>query len=166
MTVKKLTEHLSKERIAEIDEWVAKFPSDQKQSASLQALRIVQDEKGWLSEDMMALVADYLDMPKIAIFEVATFYSMYDLKPVGETKVNICNSIACMLNGSEDLIKHAEQKLGIKLGETTADGKITLKKAECLGACVNAPACYVGHECHYHENLTKDKLDKLLDELR
>ncbi len=163
MDNKKLTELISEKSIKEIDHWIAKFPADQKKSASLQALRIVQDEKGWLSDELMEAVADYLDMPKIAIFEVATFYSMYDLEPVGKHKINMCNSISCMLNGSERLIKHLEQKLNINVGETTADGKLTLKKVECLGACVNAPACYIGRD--YHEHLNEEKLDKLIEEL-
>ncbi|MCW5589570.1 MAG: NADH-quinone oxidoreductase subunit NuoE [Legionellales bacterium] len=163
MSEKQLTQLISAERIAEIDHWIAKFPPDQKQSASLQALRIVQDEKQWLSEELICAVADYLDMPKIAAFEVATFYSMYDLKPVGKYKINICNSISCQLNGSEKLIEHVEQTLNIKVGETTQDGKFTLKKVECLGACVNAPACYIGRD--YYEHLSNEKLDQILKEL-
>lgn len=161
---KKLTTMLSSQRIAEIDHWIAKFPSQWKQSALLQALRIVQDEHGWLSNELMEAVAEYLGIPKIAVFEVATFYSMYNLKPVGKHKIEVCTNISCMLNDSEKIMMHLEKRLGIKVNETTADGKFTLKGVECLGACVNAPVCQIGR--HYHEHLTPEKIDGILEELK
>lgn len=148
----------------EIDRWIAKYPTDQKQSAVMAALRIVQDQNGgWLTTELMDAVAEYLEMPAIAVYEVATFYSMYELKPVGRHKLCICTNISCMLRGSEEVVEHLEQRLGVKLGGTTEDGKVTLKEVECLGACVNAPVMQVGE--HYHENLTPESLDTFLDGL-
>jgi NADH-quinone oxidoreductase subunit E len=158
---KVINDFVSDTALAEIDHWVNKFPTDKKQSALLQALRIVQDEQGWLPEDAIASVADYLDIPKIVAFEVATFYGMYHLKPVGKVTVELCNNLSCMLSGAKPLFHHIKQKYGIDVGQTTADGKLTLKKTECLGACVNAPVCKVGRE--YHENLTPQKLDQLIE---
>lgn len=147
-----------------IDVWVAKYPSDQKQSAILPALRFAQEEhQGWLSKELIEAVAAYLEMPAIAAFEVATFYSMYELNPVGKHKISLCTNIACMLRGSEDIVAHLENKLAIKLGETTADGKITLREVECLGSCGTAPVCHIGHR--YYENLTPEKMDEILEEL-
>lgn len=146
---------------AHIDEWLAKFPADQKQSAVLAALTVVQKENGgYLTEPLMDAVAAYLEMPKIAVYEVATFYSMFDLKPVGKHKIYVCTNISCQLNGSEEIVAYLEKKLGISLGETTADGKITLKNAECLAACQGAPMCQVDDD--YHENLTPQKIDSLI----
>ncbi len=149
---------------AEIDRWVAKYPPERKSSAVMAALRIVQEHHGWLTPERVEAVANYLDMPAIAAMEVATFYSMYDLKPVGRHKVCVCTNICCLLNGSERVIEHLEKKLGIKVGETTADGKVTLKEVECLGACVNAPMMQIGRE--YHENLTPEKIDQILGTLK
>ncbi|WP_455198075.1 NADH-quinone oxidoreductase subunit NuoE [Kaarinaea lacus] len=155
---------LSAESRAEIDTWVAKYPEDQKQSACMAALRIVQDANGgYLTEPLMDAVADYLEMPRISVYEVATFYSMYELKPVGKHKICICTNISCMLCGSDDVVAHLKERLGIGLGETTEDGRITLKEVECLGACVGAPMFQIGE--HYYENLTPEKIDSILDQL-
>jgi len=125
------------------------------------ALRLAQEQNGgWLTEALMDAVAGYLEMPRIAVYEVASFYSMYELKPVGRHKVCVCNSISCLLNGSEELIDHLKQKLGVKLGEVTADGRFSLKEVECLGACVDAPVVQIGNQ--YYERLTPEELDKLL----
>lgn len=149
---------------AEIDTWVAKYPVDQKQSAVMSALRILQDQNGgWLTNDLMDAVAEYLNMPAIAVYEVATFYSMYEHKPVGKHKISICTNISCLLCGSEDVVHHLEEKLGVKLGQTTADGKFTLKEVECLGACCGAPMMQIGRQ--YYENLTPEKIDQILDSL-
>jgi NADH-quinone oxidoreductase subunit E len=161
---KKPAELLSSEVRAAIDQWVAKYPPERKQSAVMAALRIVQEKHGWLTTELMDAVADYLEMPPIAVYEVATFYSMYDLKPVGKHKVCVCTNISCLLNGAERVVEHLEQKLGIKAGETTADGRYTLKEVECLGACVNAPMMQVDKE--YHENLTPEKVDEILKGLK
>jgi NADH-quinone oxidoreductase subunit E len=150
---------------AKIDEWVNKFPPERKQSALLQALMFVQqDNGGWLNEPAMNAVADYLSLPRIAVYEVATFYDMYDLKPVGKTKIDICTNISCKLCGCGEIMKHVETRLGIKAGETTADGKFTLKGVECLAACVNAPVMQI-NDIHYVENLTTAKVDAIMDKL-
>lgn len=155
---------LSAESLAEIDKWVAKYPADQKQSACMAALRIVQDANGgYLTEALMDAVADYLDMPRISVYEVATFYTMYELKPVGKHKICICTNISCLLCGSDDVVAHFKERLGIGLGETTEDGRITLKEVECLGACVGAPMLQIGDT--YYENLTPEKIDEILDQL-
>ena len=149
---------------AEIDTWIAKYPAEQKRSAVMAALRIAQEQNGgWLTDDLIGAIAEYLEMPPVAVYEVATFYSMYELEPVGRHKFNICTNISCMLRGSDEVVAHLEQRLGIKLGETTADGRFTLKEVECLGACVNAPMLQLGRE--YFENLTPEKLDAILDGL-
>ena len=156
---------LSEATRQEIDHWLAKFPPEQKASAVLAALTAVQDENGGaLTTPLMDAVAGYLDMPRIAVYEVATFYSMYDLKPVGRHKVAICTNITCMLCGAEDIVSHVEKKLGIKLGETTRDNRITLKiEEECLAACGGGPMMVV--DGHYHENLTTERVDEILDGL-
>ena len=157
-------ELLTAESRADIDRWVAKYPADRKESAVMAALRIAQDQNGgWLTTELMDAIATYLDMPPIAVYEVATFYSMYELDPVGKHKINICTNISCMLRGSDEVVAHLENRLGIKLGETSADGKFTLKEVECLGACVNAPMLQIGRE--YHEHLTTEKLDAIIDGL-
>lgn len=148
----------------EIDHWVAKYPAEQKQSAVMAALRIVQENsEGYLSNELMNAVAEYLDMPRIAVYEVATFYSMYEHQPVGRHKICVCNSISCFLNGSQEILDYLEQKLGVKPGEVTADGRFSIKEVECLGACVGAPAVMIGKQ--YYENVSPDTLDKLLEEL-
>lgn len=147
--------------LAEIDKWVAKYPSEWKQSAVMAALRIAQDQNGgYLTTEIMDAVAEYLDMRAIAVYEVATFYSMYEHKPVGRYKICVCTNISCMLSGSDQLVGHLKNKLGIDFGEVTADGKFSLKEVECLGACVNAPVIQIGNE--YYENLTPQKLDAIL----
>lgn len=157
-------ELLTPESRNEIDAWVAKYPADQKQSAVMAALRIAQDQNGgYLTDELIRAVAAYLEMPPIAVYEVATFYSMYELEPVGRHKICVCTNISCMLRGSDEVVAHLEKRLGIKLGETTPDGKYTLKEVECLGACVNAPMLQLGRD--YHEKLTPETLDKLLDGL-
>jgi NADH-quinone oxidoreductase subunit E len=156
---------INAESRADIDRWIAKYPPEQKQSAVMAALRIVQDQNGgYLSNALIEAVAEYLEMPSIAVYEVATFYSMYEMKPVGRHKICVCTNISCMLCGSDEVVKHLQDKLGIKLGETTPDGMFTLKEVECLGACVNAPMLQVGNV--YHENLTKEKLDQLIEGLQ
>lgn len=164
MSSQNVTNLLSDEVRAEIDQWVAKYPADQKQSAVMPALRIVQDANGgWLTTELMDVIADYLSMPTIAVYEVATFYSMYELKPVGRHKISVCTNISCMLCGSDGIVTHLQNKLGIKMGQTTADGKYTLKEVECLGACAGAPMFQIGR--HYYENLSAEKVDQILDSL-
>ncbi|PCJ31107.1 MAG: NADH-quinone oxidoreductase subunit NuoE [Gammaproteobacteria bacterium] len=148
----------------QLDEWVAKYPAGQSQSAVIPALHIVQAENGgWLSEALMDAVGLYLEMPAINVYEVATFYTMFDLKPVGQNKINVCTNISCMLNGSEQVVAHLEQRLDIKLGETTENGKFTLREVECLGACCGAPMMQLNRD--YHENLTTEKIDAILAEM-
>lgn len=148
----------------EIDLWVAKYPADQKQSAVMPALRIVQDDNGgWLTTELMDEIADYLTMPRIAVYEVATFYSMYEMKPVGKHKISVCTNISCLLCGSDKIVSHLESKLGITMGQTTADGRFTLKEVECLGACCGAPMFQIGR--NYYENLTTETVDQIIDSL-
>ena len=155
---------ISEQSRADIDHWIAKYPAEQKRSAVMAALRIVQDQNnGYLTNDLMDAVAEYLDMPAIAVYEVATFYSMYELEPVGKHKICLCTNISCMLCGSDNIVEHLTQKLGIKMGQTTPDGRFTLKEVECLGACVEAPMFQIGDT--YYGNLTADKIDKILEEL-
>jgi len=161
---KKLAHLLNEQSIAEIDTWIAKYPEDQKQSAVMAALRIAQQQNGgWLTEELMNAVAEYLDMPGIAVYEVATFYSMYEHQPVGRHKICVCNSISCLLNGSEKTIDYLQEKLGVKLNEVTEDGKFSIKEVECLGACVGAPAIMIGNQ--YYENLTPEKIDQIMEGL-
>ncbi len=149
----------------QIDELVSRYPVDRKKSALLGALNIVQHEnQGYLTEELMDLVADYLGLAKIEVYEVASFYSMYELKPVARNNVAICTNISCMLMGSESIVEHVEKKLGIKLGESTPDGRIYLKKEEeCLAACAGGPMMQVNHV--YYEKLTPEKVDEILDAL-
>lgn len=148
-----------------IDHWIKKYPEDQKQSAVLAALREVQHEnQGYLTTELMDAVAEYLGMPKIAVYEVASFYSMLETKPVGRHSISVCTNISCMLSGSDQIVEHIENKLGIKTGESTADGKFFLKQEEeCLAACCGGPMMMVDHV--YHENLTPEKIDEILDKL-
>jgi NADH-quinone oxidoreductase subunit E len=150
---------------AEIDKWLAKYPAERKQSAVIAALTVVQDENGGsLTTELMDAVAEYLDIPAIAAYEVATFYSMFDLEPVGRHKISVCTNISCMLCGGEKIVEYISGKLGIGLGETTADGKIKLnREEECLAACAGAPMMVV--DGHYHEDLTPEKIDAILDGL-
>jgi len=156
---------LSAHARAEIDRWLARYPADRKQSAVLAALREVQHENGgYLSTELMDAVADYLGMPPIAVYEVASFYSMFELKPVGRHNIAVCTNISCMLRGGDTVLAHIEKKLGIKLGESTPDGKFYLKREEeCLAACCGAPMMQVDHV--YYENLTPEKVDQVLDSL-
>ena len=156
---------LSQHAREEIDRWLEKYPPDQKRSAVLAALREVQHEnKGYLTTELMDAVADYLDMPKISVYEVASFYSMLETKPVGRHSISVCTNISCMLCGAEDIVDHVEKKLGIKTGQTTEDGRIYLKQEEeCLAACCGGPMMMVDHV--YYENLTPEKVDKILDKL-
>ncbi len=156
---------LSPESLALIDKEVAKYPAEQKQSAVMSALRIAQTELGWLSRDTIEYVAQYLGMPAIAAYEVATFYNMYDLAPVGRNKVTLCTNLPCQLQGADHIAEHLQAKLGIGFGETTADGRYTLKEGECMGACGHGPLClHNNHEMHTH--LTAESVDKLLDDMK
>ena len=157
---------LSPETRREIDRWVAKFPPGRQRSACISALRAAQEQnQGYLTADLMDAVAEYLQLPPIQVYEVASFYSMFEIHPCGRHHVSICTNISCMLNGAEALVAHAEKKLGIRLNESTADGRIFLKREEeCLAACNGAPMMMVDHV--FHENLTPEKLDKILDELK
>ncbi|KPK11345.1 MAG: NADH dehydrogenase [Acidithiobacillales bacterium SG8_45] len=158
------TDLLSASVKAGIDKWVAKYPPERKSSAVMAALRMAQDDNGgWLTRDLVEAVAQYLEMPPIAAEEVATFYSMYEHKPVGRHKICICTNISCMLCDSDMVVNHLQNKLGIKFGEVTPDGKFSLKEVECLGACVNAPVIQIGNT--YYENLTPEKLDEILASL-
>ncbi|WP_455221699.1 NADH-quinone oxidoreductase subunit NuoE [Kaarinaea lacus] len=155
---------ISSESYDAIDKWIAKYPDENRQAAVIPALHIVQDANGGhLTTALMDELALYLCMPEIAVYEVASFYSMYEHKPVGKHKISICTNISCMLLGSEEIVKHLENKFGIKLGQTTPDGKFTIKEVECLGACVGAPMCLIGRD--YHEYLTPDKIDAILEKL-
>ena len=148
-----------------IDHWVSKFPEDKKRSALIQSLMAVQDQNGgWISRELTEAVAEYLDLPPVWAHEVVSFYSMFFTEPVGRHKVNICTNISCWLNGAEGILAHAEEKLGVKLGETTEDGRITLvREEECLAGCCGAPMAVV--DGHYHENLDTRKLDAILEGL-
>ncbi len=155
---------LSQQACAEIDKWLAKYPADQRRSAVIPALHIVQKENGgWLTKPLIEAVADYLRIPHIAAYEVATFYSQYELDPIGRHKIAVCTNISCMLRGSDDVVDHLQNKLGIKMGETTPDGKVTLREVECLGACVNAPVLQLADT--YYEHLTPAKIDEILEGL-
>ena len=149
-----------------IDHWVAKFPPDRKRSALIQGLFAAQEQNGgWLTDELIAAVAKYLDLPPVWAYEVATFYSMFETHAVGRHNVAICTNISCWLNGAEDIVRHCEKKLGVKLGESTADGRIYLKREEeCLAACAGAPMMVV--DGHYHEKLDAAKVDEILDALK
>ncbi|MBI4206230.1 MAG: NADH-quinone oxidoreductase subunit NuoE [Betaproteobacteria bacterium] len=156
---------LSPEALLKIDKAIAKYPPDQRQSAVMAALTVAQDEKGWLSTETLDFVAQYLGMPPIAVYEVASFYTMYDLKPVGRHKLTICTNLPCALQGASAAAERLKRKLGIGFNETTADGCFTLKEGECMGACGDAPVVL-------HNNkkmlswMTPEKLDQLIDELK
>jgi len=154
---------LSEHARHEIDEWLTKFPPDRKRSAVLAALRTVQhDNGGFLTQPLMDAVAAYIGLPTIQVYEVATFYSMFETKPVGRHNISVCTNISCMLCGGDEILSHVEKRLGIKVGESTIDGRFFLKREEeCLAACNNAPMMMVDHV--YFENLTTDKVDEILD---
>ncbi len=156
---------LSPEAIAKIDYELTKYPADQRQAAVMSALRIVQTERGWLSKESITEVAQYLGMPEIAAMEVATFYNMYDLSPVGKHKITVCTNISCMLRGSDEIVNHLQQKLGVGFNEITPDGKFCLKEGECMGCCGGAPLMHVNNT-QMHEFLTTEKVDAILEELK
>ena len=156
---------LSAESLARIDREVAKYPSDQKQSAVMAALIIAQDEKGWLSTETIDFVAQYLGMASVAVYEVATFYNMYNLEPVGRHKITICTCLPCGLQGSLDAAEHLKRRLGVEFNQTTADGSFTLKEGECMGACAMAPVVLVNDK-KMHDYLSNEKIDALIDALR
>jgi NADH-quinone oxidoreductase subunit E len=148
----------------ELDQWVQRFPAGRQRSAIIAGLRAAQHENhGYLTRELMDGVAAYLDLPAIQVYEVATFYSMFELKPVGRHKVCVCTNVSCMVNGADKIVEHMEQKLGVGLGGTTADGRVTLKEVECLGACGGAPMFQIGNK--YYENLTPELVDAILDGL-
>ena len=148
----------------EIDAWLARYPIDQKQSAILGALLALQHEEGYLPVEKMDVIADYLEMSPVAVYEVASFYSMFVLQPVGKHTLSVCTNLSCMLSGADKIVTHLKRKLGIELGESTKDGKFYLKlEEECLAACCGAPIMQVNHV--YKENLTTEKVDKILEEL-
>ncbi len=156
---------LSSEALKKIDQAVAKYPSDQKQSAVMAALTIAQDEKGWLSGATIEFVARYLGMPPVAVYEVATFYNMYDLAPAGKHKICICTNLPCALSGAEEAAEHLKKRLGIGFDETTADGRYTLKQGECFGACGDAPVMLVNDK-KMASFMNPESIDKLLSELK
>ena len=149
----------------EIESWKARFPADRQRSAVISALHAVQHEnKGFVTAEQMSAIADYLELPSIQVYEVATFYSMFQTKEVGRNEVAICTNVACMLRGADELVDHVENKLGLKLGESSEDGKVFLKREEeCIAACCGAPAMMVNHK--YYENLTVEMVDEILDGL-
>ncbi|MDA0225782.1 MAG: NADH-quinone oxidoreductase subunit NuoE [Proteobacteria bacterium] len=156
---------LSDEALRRIDREVAKYPADQKQSAVMAALVIAQDEKGWLANETMACVADYLGMPPVAVYEVATFYNMYDLKPVGRHKLTVCTCLPCGLQGSLDAADHLKARLGIGFNETTPDGRFTLKEGECMGACAMSPVILVNNK-RMCDRMSNAQIDALIEELK
>lgn len=149
----------------EIDQWVARFPAGRQRSAVVSALRLAQHENdGYLTPALMDAVAEYLELPAVQVYEVATFYSMLETEPCGRHHVSICTNVSCMLRGGDELLRHAEEKLGVRAGESTPDGRILLKREEeCLAACCGAPMMMVDHV--YHENLTPERLDEILEGL-
>jgi NADH-quinone oxidoreductase subunit E len=156
---------LSPEALAKIDRETAKYPAGEKQSAVMAALAIAQDEKGWLSTEVMDFVAHYLGMPPIAVYEVASFYTMYNLKPVGRCKLTLCTNLPCALQGANVAAEHLKKRLGIGFGETTADGAFTLKEGECLGACGDAPVMLMNNKTMLSW-MTPEKIDTLIEEQR
>jgi len=150
----------------EIDHWVAKFPVGRERSAVIAALHAAQHENGgFLTPELMTAVAEYLKLPPIQVFEVASFYSMFETKPVGRHSISVCTNISCMLRGGDDILAHVEKRLGIKAGQSTPDGKFYLKvEEECLAACCGAPMLMVDHV--YHENLTPKSVDEILEAVK
>jgi NADH-quinone oxidoreductase subunit E len=155
---------LSAEALKRIDREIAKYPPDQRQSAVMSALAIAQDEKGWLGTETMDFVARYLGMPPVAVYEVATFYAMYNTKPAGKYKITICTNLPCALQDAVASAEYLKQRLGIGFGETTADGQVTLQEGECMGACGDAPVLLVNNKrmCSF---MRRDQLDALLAEI-
>jgi NADH-quinone oxidoreductase subunit E len=161
VTVNKM---LSAESIKKIERELEKYPADQRQSAVMSALAIAQDEKGWLATETMDFIADYIGMPPIAVYEVATFYNMYNLQPLGKYNITVCTNLPCALSGANDAAAHIKQKLSIGFNDTTADGRFTLKEGECMGACGDAPVLLVNNKrmCSFMSN---ENIDQLLEEL-
>ncbi len=155
---------LSAESLKKIDREIAKYPIDKKQSAVMSALAIAQDEKGWLTNEAINFIAEYLSMPSIAVYEVATFYNMYNLEPVGKYKITVCTNLPCALSGSNESAAYLKSKLGIEFNQTTSDGRFTLKEGECFGACGDAPVFLVNNKrmCSFMSN---EMIDQLLEEL-
>lgn len=155
---------LSTESLKKIDQEIAKYPLGKKQSAVMSALAIAQDEKGWLANETIDFIAEYLDMPPIAVYEVATFYNMYNLEPLGKYKITVCTNLPCALSGSNESAAYLKKKLGIEFNQTTPDGKFTLKEGECFGACGDAPVLLINNKrmCSFMSN---EMIDKLLEEL-
>ncbi|OGT40242.1 MAG: NADH dehydrogenase [Gammaproteobacteria bacterium RIFCSPHIGHO2_12_FULL_36_30] len=159
------TFELSEETKKQIDHWLTKYPKDQRRSAVVASLLAVQEQNGGhLTDEAMNAVADYLKIPHIEAYEVATFYDMYNLKPIGKHKIAVCTNISCMLRGSDEILAHFKKRLNIGINETTADGKFTLREVECMAACGGAPMCQIDDK-EYIENLTCEKIDKLIDGL-
>jgi NADH-quinone oxidoreductase subunit E len=156
---------LSEDALKKIDREVNKYPADQKQSAAMAALRIAQEEKGWLAKETIADVAQILGMAPMAVYEVASFYNMYDLNPVGKYKLTVCTNLPCALSGGVHAADYLKRKLGIDFNETTADGKFTLKEGECMGACGDAPVMLVNN-IHMKSFMTPEEIDKLLAECK
>lgn len=156
---------LSEQAFKKIDRELAKFPADQRQSAVMAALAIAQDETGWLSAEVMQAVADYIGMPAVAVQEVATFYNMYNTKPVGKHKISVCTNLPCALSGGERAAHYLKQKLGVDFKETTADGEFTLVEGECMGACGDAPVMLVNNKRMCCQ-MSDDKIDTLVTELK
>ena len=156
---------LSVQSLQKIDKEIAKYPVDRKQSAVMSALIVAQDEKGWLSTETMDFVADYLGMAPVAVYEVASFYTMYNREQTGRYKLTVCTCLPCGLQGALEAADHLKAKLGIDFGETTADGRFTLKESECLGACAMAPVILVNNK-KMHDYMSKEKIDALLKELK
>lgn len=155
---------LSENARQHIAKWILRYPTDQKRSGVFEALRFVQEENGGsLTPELMDAVAKELGMPNIAVYEVATFYSLYFLNPVGKHVIDVCTNVSCSLNGAEGIVDHLKKRLGIQMNETTPDGKFTLREVECLGACVAAPVCQIGKA--YHDKLTPEKIDSVLEKL-
>jgi NADH-quinone oxidoreductase subunit E len=156
---------LSPESLRKIDREIAKYPPEQKRSAVMSALVIAQDEKGWLSTELMDAVAQYLGMPPVAVYEVASFYTMYNLQPVGKYKITLCTCLPCGLQGALAAADHLREKLGIDFNETSSDGRFTLKEGECMGACAMAPVLLVNNK-KMHDYMSNEKLDQLIEGLK
>jgi NADH-quinone oxidoreductase subunit E len=158
---KTLEQFLAQERMSEVNEWIEKYPEEERQSAVMRTLMLVQEEQGYLAPEAITAVADYLHMPEISVYEVATFYSMYHLEPVGKHTIGVCRSFGCQLRGSDEIVKCISKKLNVEVGGTTDDKRFTLREVECLGACVGGPVVQIDKD--YHEHLTEDTLQEVLD---
>jgi NADH-quinone oxidoreductase subunit E len=157
---------INEKNVKLIDRWVKKYPKEQQRSAVVAALRIVQDQNGgWLSESAMQAVANHLSLAYIEVYEVASFYDQFELAPIGRHKISFCTNLSCQLRGVDDIVAYVEERVGARLGETSADGVFTLREAECLGACDLAPMCQV-NDREYRKHLTPEKMDHILAELR